>query len=195
VVPPQLKIKTFKEFLDLAKSRNEPIAFASCGIGCSQHLGFELLKNTYDFKGLHVPYKGGQEPMTAVMAGQVDALLADLAGALPFIKDGKMVALGVAGPQRAVQAPDIPTLEEASGKAFTSGSWWGFILHANTKPEVRQVLEREFSAALQRPDLREKMGQRGITLHGTSSEEFGAFMNKESERFAQAIKLSGTKLE
>src|SRR5690606_33265425 len=123
VVPPQSKIKTFKEFLDLAKSRSEPIAFASCGIGCSQHLGFELLKNTYDFKGLHVPYKGGQEPMTAVMAGQVDALLADLAGALPFIKEGKMVALGVAGPQRAVQAPDIPTLEEASGKAFTSGSW------------------------------------------------------------------------
>ena len=195
VAPKGLGVTNFKEFLALAKQKGDSMSYASFGTGSSGHLAFELLRKTYDFKMVHIPYKGVPAAMTDVMSGNVQAMLTDLAAAVPQVKAGKMLGLAIAADQRSPALPDVPTFREASGTPFTSRSWFGFLVRSGTPPEIVKTLHTEIVKALRDPAVKERLATAGLDTYGTSIEEFGAFMKSESARFADAIKFSGTKLE
>ena len=190
-----LNVTSFKQFLALAKQKGESMSYASFGNGSSGHLAFELLRKTYDFKMVHVPYKGVPAAMTDVMGGQVHAMLTDLAAAVPQVTAGKMLGLAIAADQRSPTLPDVPTFREASGTPFVSRSWFGFLVRSGTPPEVVRTLNTEIVRALRDPAVKEKLATVGLDSYGTSTEEFAAFMKSESAKFADAIKFSGTKLD
>ncbi len=190
-----LGVANFRDFLAMAKQKGNAMAYASFGNGSSGHLAFELLKKTYDFQMLHVPYKGVPAAMIDVMGGNVQVMLTDLPPAVTQIKAGKLLGLAIAAEQRNPALPDTPTFKEAGGTQFVSRSWFGFLARSGTPPEIIKVLQTEIVRALQNPGLRDKLRAAGMDTYGTSAEEFDAFMKSESARFAEAIKFSGTKID
>ena len=190
-----LGVGNFREFLAMAKQKGNAMSYASFGNGSSGHLAFELLKKTYDFQMLHVPYKGVPAAMTDVMGGNVQAMLTDLPPAVPQVKGGKLSGLAIAADQRSPALPDTPTFKEAGGTPFVSRSWYGFLVRSGTPPEIVKVLQTEIVKALHNPGLKDKLRAAGMDTYGTSAEEFDAFMKSESARFAEAIKFSGTKID
>ena len=195
VAPKGLGVTNFKQFLALAKQKGQSMSFASFGNGSSGHLAFELLRKTYDFPMVHVPYKGVPAAMQDVLSGQVQAMLTDLAAAVPQVKADRMLGLAIAADQRSPTLPDVPTFREASGTPFVSRSWFGFLVRTGTPPDVVKTLHTEIVRALRDPAVKEKLAAVGLDSYGTSSEEFAAFMKSESAKFADAIKFSGTKLD
>ena len=111
------------------------------------------------------------------------------------VKAGKMRGLALAADKRSAALPDMPTFQEAGGTRFVSRSWFGFLARAGTPPEIVKVLHDEIARALQSPVVKERLGNAGMETFGTSGEEFAAFMKSESERFAEAIRFSGTKID
>jgi len=195
VAHPGLATPTFKEFLAQAKQKGASMSYASFGNGSSGHLAFELLKKTYGFQMLHVPYKGVPQAMTDVMAGQVQAMLTDLPPGAVQVKAGKVLGLAIAADKRSPTVPDVPTFQELTGTRFVSRSWFGFLLRAGTPPDVVKTLHTEIVRALQNPGVKDKLAAAGMETIGSTQEEFLAFMKSESERFADAIKFSGTKID
>ncbi len=195
VVFPGLGITSLKDFLGVAKAKGKSMSYASFGNGSSGHLAYELFKKTYAFDMVHVPYKGVPQAMTDVMGGQVQAMLTDLLAAVPQVKSGKLAGLAIAADKRSPTLPDVPTFEEASGTKFVSRSWFGILVRSGTPPEIHRMLSQEIAKALHRPDVKEKLASLGMDTYGTSPEEFAAFMKSESDRFADAIRFSGTKIE
>jgi tripartite-type tricarboxylate transporter receptor subunit TctC len=190
-----LGVRSFRDFLAMAKQKGKEMSYASFGNGSSGHLAFELLKKTYEFDMLHVPYKGTPAAMLDVMGGNVHAMLTDLPPAATQVKAGKLIGLAIAADQRNAALPDTPTFEEAGGKKFLSQSWFGYLARSGTPTEILKVLQSEIVKALQNPALKDKLRFAGMDTYGTSAEEFDAFMKSESTRFAEAIKFSGTKLD
>ncbi len=195
VVAPALGVTNLKDFVAMAKARGKSMSYASFGNGSSGHLAFELFKKAYGFDMVHVPYKGVPQAMTDVMGGQVQAMLTDLLAAVPAVKGGRITGLAVAADKRSPTLPDLPTFEEAGGIKFVSRSWFGFLARSGTPPEILRMLNGEIVKALHKPEVKEKLASLGMDTYGTSPEEFAAFMRSESERFADAIKFSGTKVE
>jgi tripartite-type tricarboxylate transporter receptor subunit TctC len=186
---------TFKEFLAMAKQKGASMSYASFGNGSSGHLGFELLKKAYDFQMVHVPYKGVPQAMTDVMAGQVQAMLTDLPPGAVQVRAGKMLGLAIAADQRSPTVPGVPTFQEATGTRFVSRSWFGFLVRTGTPPDIVKTLQSEIVRALRNPGVREKLTSIGMDPIGSTQDEFIAFMKSESEKFADAIKFSGTKID
>ncbi len=186
---------TFREFLAQAKQKGASMSYASFGNGSSGHLAFELLKKTYDFQMVHVPYKGVPQAMTDVMGGQVQAMLTDLPPGAVQVKAGKMLGLAIAADRRSPTVPDVPTFQELTGTRFVSRSWFGFLVRSGTPPDIVKTLQSEIVRALQNPGVKEKLAAAGMDTIGSSQDEFTAFMKSESERFADAIKFSGTKID
>lgn len=190
-----LGVNDFKGFLAMAKQKGADMSYASFGNGSSGHLAFELLRKTYDFKMVHIPYKGVPAAMTDVMSGNVQAMLTDLPPAVTQVKAGKLLGLAIAADQRSPALPDVPTFQEAGGTPFVSRSWFGFLVRSGTPPEIVKTLHTEIVKALRDPAVKERLATAGMDTYGTSMEEFEAFMKSESARFAEAIKFSGTKID
>jgi tripartite-type tricarboxylate transporter receptor subunit TctC len=195
VAYPGLGTPTFKDFLATAKAKGNALSYASFGNGSSGHLAFELLKKTYGFEMLHVPYKGVPQAATDVMGGRLHAMIIDLSGAVPHVRGGKLTGIAIASERRSHLLPDLPTFEEASGTRFVSRSWFGFMVRAGTPPEIQRVLNQEIVQALRKPEIKDRLRESGIDTYGTTPAEFAAFMRSESDRFAEAIKFSGAKFE
>jgi tripartite-type tricarboxylate transporter receptor subunit TctC len=144
---------------------------------------------------LHVPYKGVPQAMTDVMGGQVHAMRTDLPPGAVQVKAGKMLGHAIAADKRSPTVPEVPTFQEATGTRFVSRSWFGFLVRAGTPPEVVKTLQSEIVRALHNPGVKEKLANAGMDTIGSTQEELLAFMKSESERFADAIKFSGTKID
>ena len=190
-----LGTRNLAEFLAVARAKGKTLSYGSFGNGSSGHLAFELLKKTYGFDMEHVPYKSTPQAMMDVIGGQIHAMLTDTPAAVPQAKAGKMTVLAIAADQRSPSLPEVPTFQEATGTRFVSRSWFGFLVKSGTPPEVQKLLQTEIVRALKSPELKDKLHDLGMDTIGSSPEEFAAFMQAESERFADAIRYSGAKAD
>jgi tripartite-type tricarboxylate transporter receptor subunit TctC len=194
IVGSEAPYKTAREFIEATKAKGSEMHYGSFGNASSGHLAFEGLKKTYGFQMIHVPYKGG-EGVNDLIAGRLDAMLNDLPAVVQFAKTGKLRILALAHDKRDPTAPDVPTFAEATGVPFSSQSWFGILVRAETPTNVREVLHREIVAALKNPQVEQKMKALGIDARPTTPEEFGAFMDREQKRLAEAIAFSGARME
>ncbi len=188
--------RTWADFIGVARSRGSAYSYASFGNGSSGHLAFEMLKRTYGFDMVHVPYKSTPQAMTDVMGGAVHAMLTDMPAAVQQVRAGRIMALAIAAEQRSGMLPEVPTFAEASsGTRFVSRSWWGFMVRNGTPAEIAHTLETEIGRALHRPEVRSRLADLGITAIGSSAAEFATFMRTEHARFGEAIRVSGATLD
>lgn len=195
VAHPGLGTKAFAEFVAMARTRGHTMSYASIGPGSSSHLGFELFKRGYGFDMVHIPYKGVPQSVLDVAGGQVQAMLMDQPVVAGQVRGGKLTGLAIAAEKRSALLPDVPTFQEASGKPFLSRSWFGMMVRSGTPPETVRILHREISTALNKPAIRDRLASVGTDVIASTPEEFAAFLKSESEKFGEAIRISGTKLE
>ena len=181
------------ELLALAKKRS--LNIASIGIGSAQHLFFEIFKNREPFDAVHVPYKGTNESMPAMLAGQIDAMFETLPSVLPLVRDGRIKALAVTTPQRVPLLPDVPSLAEAGYPGLEVTTWYAVVAPAGTPKAALDRLSAEYRRIGELPKTQQFLAEQGLIYVPVSPEEFTQQMLKESERWATIIRQQNIKVE
>jgi tripartite-type tricarboxylate transporter receptor subunit TctC len=195
VVKPDTPVNSAKELAALAKSKPEQIPFASTGNGSMPHLALELFQASAGVKFLHVPYRGAAPALTDLLGGQVQALFADTPVLLPHIRGGKLKPIGAASAARNPLLPDVSTLAEQGFPDTTADNWYGLLAPAKTPPAVVAKLNEAVVAALNSPDVREKLLQSGAVPSPTSSVEFGKVLAEEHARWGRVVKEKSIKAD
>lgn len=195
VVNPAFEAETFEDFLRVVKENPGKFVYASSGSGSSGHLSMELMKQMGDLDIVHAPYKGGAAATTAVMGDQVSALVLNQDNVLPHVRAGKLRALAVTSAERNPVYPDVPTVAESGFPGYSANSFFGLSAPAGTPPAIIDRLHRETVAALQDPDLRQKLEQVGFVVVGNSPDEFSQFMKDEITKWRETVERSGAKMD
>ena len=191
VVPPERNFKTVADLVKAANARPGAFNYSSPGVGSGSHLSAERFRIAAGIQATHVPFKGGVEAMTEVMAGRIDFFFVVLGPALPHISDGKLVALTVNGERRSAALPNVPTIGEAGFAGAASPTWFGLFLPARTPHDIVDRLRHEVSTALQTPKVREKLTVLGVEPMPMSGDEFAAYVEKEVAADGALIKTIG----
>jgi tripartite-type tricarboxylate transporter receptor subunit TctC len=193
VVRPDMPVNSAKELAALARDRPNAIPFASTGSGSMPHLALELYQAAAGVKFLHVPYRGAAPALTDLLGGQVEALFADTPVLLPHIRGGKLKPIGAASASRNPMLPDVATLAEQGFSDTTADNWYGLLAPAKTPPAVVAKLHDAVVAALNDPDVRDKLVQSGAVPSPTSSAEFGKVLSDEYARWGRVVKEKSIK--
>ncbi|MEY2952650.1 MAG: hypothetical protein RLZZ401_737, partial [Pseudomonadota bacterium] len=178
--------------VEAAKAAPGKYTYGSAGIGGSQHLAGAQFKNSAAIDIRHVPYKGSGPAAQDLIAGHIDMMLDT--GSLGSIRGGLLKPLAVAAAKRIQVLPDVPTFAEA-GIPMVASAWYGIMLPANASPEVVARLNKEFNAALQKPDIRNKLVEMGAEIQGGSADEFARFALSEIKRYEGIVHSSGAPKE
>ncbi len=191
VVAPELKVDTFKAFIDYARASPGRISYASVGSGSASHLTMELLKSEAKIYTVHIPYRGFPPAVTDMLAGNIQAMFAIIPGVLPHVKAGKMKALAVTSLKRSALAPDVPSVAELGYPQLESLAWIGLLAPASTPPEVLDRLSSETVRAMTAPDARDLLGKQGFDVVASSPTDFKRWIAAEAEKWARVIRASG----
>ena len=195
VTLPGFPATTVADLIRVARAKPGGLIYASAGVGSPQHLGMELLKARANVDILHVPYKGGGPAMTDVLAGRVQIYMASIPGMLPFIKDGRLKVLGVAGIERSNVFPNIPTIAETVPGYEFVGTWYGMLTQSKVAPAIIARINAILNTALQAEDTRQILISQGSDPRPMSVEDFTRFVRSDCPNWARAVKLAGIKPE
>ena len=187
--------KTMPEMVAWAKANPGRLTYGSSGIGASNHLAPEWLAYLTDIEMVHVPYKGSGPAIIDIIGGQIMMFNDNEPSILPQIKNGKVRALAVTGPQRSVSLPGVPTMEEAGYKGFVVEPWFGFMAPAATPKTAVDKLNAAFNTALQNPRVKKRLEDSGLRIVGGAPGHLGDLIRTETERWARVIKANNIKAE
>ena len=194
-VNPSLPVNSVKEFVALAKLKPGELQYASGGVGGSLHLGFELFKLTAGIDVLHVPFRGAGPAVIDVAGGHTKAIIATITTLAPHIRSGKLKALGVSGTKRNPVLPEIPSIEEAGVPGYEAGNWIGLVAPAGTPLDIVAKLNREIGAIQDTEEFKKTLVTDGAEVVKMSPAQFGAFMEKEMEKWGRVVKEGNIKAE
>lgn len=195
VVSPAKGMKRAADLVAAAKAQPNAMNFSSVGLGTATHLSAERFLASAGVQVVHVPFKGGAEAMTEVLAGRVDFFFGPVALVLQQVRDGKLVALAVNTSKRSATLPDVPTTAEAGVSDAEYPIWFGIFAPAGTPREVVERLSRETLKALQTPKVRERLAALGVDPMPMSPDEFAAHVNNEVSLNAALARKAGLKAE
>lgn len=191
----QVPVKTVKELIDLAKKDPGRLTFGSSGVGGAHHLSGELFASEAGMQLSHVPYKGGAPAATDLMAGHIDMMFEMGYAAMPAIQAKKVHPLAVTSAKRLALLPDVPTMAESGLPGFESYNWQGVIAPAGTPDAVIQKLNAAFNSILKKPEVQKAFEATGGQSAGGTPEEFAAFIQSETEKWAKVIKSANISVE
>lgn len=188
VANPKLPVASVEQLVAYGRAHPDKLTYATSGVGNPQHLNGELLQSLAGIKMVHVPYKGAAAQLVDVAAGSVDLTFVSLAGALPFIKSGKVKPLAVTSAKRASFAPDIPALAEyAPLKGYALENWFGVFVPAGTPLQVQQKLAAAIGRALKDEKFVASIRELGGEVQPMSQDEFRAFIKAQTAVFAKVV--------
>jgi tripartite-type tricarboxylate transporter receptor subunit TctC len=196
VAHPSLPANTLDELIKLAKAKPGSINYASYGSGSQPHLAGEMLKNKAGIDLVHIPYKGISLAVPAVMAGEVQLTFAGIATSSAPLKSGRIKAIAIGGTQRSPLFPQVPTFTELGYPEVETHAWFGLFLPAGAPRDAVTRTYQDTKNVLDDPEFRQKqLIDRGYEVVGSAPEEFAAYIRKDSESRARAVKISGAKAE
>jgi tripartite-type tricarboxylate transporter receptor subunit TctC len=193
VIAPSKGVRTIQDLVAAAKAKPASFNYASVGVGSATHLSVERLRLSAGFEAVHVPFRGGPEALTEVMAGRVEFYFCPINTALPYIREGKLLALVVNSTKRAAELPDVPTVIEAGYPDAEFPIWLGMLVPAKTPQDIVGKLHAETEKALRTPATRERLAKAGIEPLNMSPSEFDARVKKEIEANRALAKAAGIK--
>jgi tripartite-type tricarboxylate transporter receptor subunit TctC len=194
VVNPRTKAGSVRELIELARSRPGELNYGSSGNGASPHLAAEMFARAAGIRMVHVPFKGMQPVLVALVSGEVDLTFADIA-VMPLVRSGRLTALAVTTAKPSPLVPGVPTLAESGVAGVDIPSVAGFLAPAGTPRDTVAFVNASMARALAAGDLRERLIGLGFEPYQTTPEEFGAFLAAEVRRYAQVIKDAGIKVD
>jgi tripartite-type tricarboxylate transporter receptor subunit TctC len=193
IVNPSVPAKSVKDLIALAKAK--PLNAGSSGIGGTGHLAVELFNLQAGTKITHVPYKGGGPAMIDLLAGNIQLIFATAASSISHINSGKARALAVTTSKRSALVSDVPTVSEAGLKGFEANNWNAFLVAAGTPRPIINRLNKELSAALLAPDIKDFLFKQGLDSAPGTPEALAKYMKSEYAKWAKVIKAAGIQTE
>ena len=195
VVPPELPVKTVKEFVALARARPGTLNYASVGNGNPLHLAGELFKVAAGIDMTHVPYNGSAPALTALLGNQVQAMFDVVLTSNPHIKAGKLRALGLTGARRLALLPGVPTIAESGYPGYEAGIWFAMVVPRATPAAIVQRLNAEVTRILKLPEMKSRFDGLALELIPGAADEVAAFTLREQARWARLVREKGIRLE
>lgn len=195
VVHPSVPVKTVAEFVALAKKEPGKLAYASSGPGTPYHMAGELFKAMTGTDILHVPHKSSGEARNDVMGGHVQMMFDAVTTMKGSIDAGQVRALGTTGTMRSTILPDVPTVAEAGAPGYEATIWLGIMAPAGTPKEIVDRLNAEIAKAIAKPAIREAWAKQGAVPMAMTPAEFGAFLQRDIDKWAKVVQVSGAKVQ
>lgn len=192
---PALPIKSVSDLIAVAKKSPDSIRFASSGNGSSSHLAMDVIRAMTGIQYIHIPYRGGGAAMLDVISGQADITMQPITETMPYVKDGKLRPLGQTGLKRSLIAPEIPTIDEAGVKGYSTTTWYMVLGPANLPKNIVQYLQTEILKAVNSPEVKEKLLASGVTIVNGGPSEAKELLYSDYKKWADRIKSSGTVIE
>ena len=190
----QLKIHTVADLIAYAKANPAKLNYGSGGNGSAGHLAGEMFKQRAGIFALHIPYRGANPAQLALLAGEVDFNIDNLAAAAPNIRAGKLKALAVTSLDASASLPGVPPLS-ATFKGFSIDTWWGLVAPAATPKPIIDKLNKAFVAALNAPETKTRFAALLAEPVATTPQQFDSFMAAERAKYQQVVKASGAKVD
>jgi tripartite-type tricarboxylate transporter receptor subunit TctC len=195
VVHPSVPANTTRELIQYLKTTSTPVSYSSAGNGSQPHLSAEMFKTMSDTKMLHVPYKGGPQAMTDLVAGHVQVSLATAPSAVPFIKSGRIKALGVSSRQRIPALPDVPTINDSGLPGYEASGFFGLVGPANLPPAIAAKIHSAVVRIVKEPAMSKYLSEQGADAYTSSQAEYAAFLRDEVAKWGKVVKETGAKID
>ena len=195
VTHPKSNFKSAAELVATAKANPGRINYASPGVGTPHHLSMELFKSTANVFLTHIPYRGTAPAVSDLLGGQVDIMFLPIHVALPQIRAGKLIALGLGSEQRHPLLPNVPTIAESKVGQVNVDMWFGIFAPKNTPNDIVQAYNKEIKLILASEDIQKAFQPQGMDPANSTPEEFGRLVEKDAIRWAALIKSQNIKAE
>ena len=192
-VHPSLPAKTVKQLIALARARPGEIIYGSPGAGSISRLANSLFNMMAGIKMTHVGYKGSGAAMADVLSGQVQFYAPNLFLSLPYIRAGKLHALGVTTAERSPIAPEIPTIAESGLPGYEVSTWFGTFVHGATPRDIVNRLHQELAQIVKSRDMQERLAKDSLTPVASTPEEFAREVARDTEKYGKVIRALGLK--
>jgi tripartite-type tricarboxylate transporter receptor subunit TctC len=195
VVHPSLEAKSVSELVALLKAKPGQLNYASGGNGASQHLAGELFKFLTGTDVQHVPYKGSAASLPDLLAGRMTFMFADLPLVLPYVKDGKLRALAIAGRNRIAQLPDVPTVAESGVKDYEASAWYALFAPAKTPAAIIDKLQVAIAKELRTPEAQRRLDTMGVEPVLGTPADLHRFQASEIARWSEVVKAAKIRID
>ena len=187
-VKASLPVNNLKELIEYAKKNPGKLSYASFGNGTTAHFAGEMLKSMAGIFAVHIPYRGQGPALTDLLAGNVDFMFGNLPDFLPYIKSGKIKAIGTTYLTRAPLAPEIPTIAEQGFPTFETDSWYGIVAPSSMTKDAVDRMNQVINRALQDPAVKKNLGDRGIEIIGGTPAKFQEHIQSEILKYERIVK-------
>ena len=193
-VHPSLPAKSVAELIAYARANPGKLNQGSSGTGALQHLSGEMMAYKAGVKFTHIPYKGGAAALAATLGGEVDMSFTTLLSARPHMQSNRLRILGITAGKRSPAAPELPTIAEGGVPGFEANQWYGVITSAKVPKDIVNKLSLALNAAVNAPDVAERLMKDGSTPNGTTPAQFQMHIKSEIAKWRELIKVAGIKL-
>src|SRR5258705_982411 len=195
VVTDALPVNTLQEFLAYARANPGRVAYGTAGIGSAGHLAVELLQSLAGVRLVHVPYKGNAPALADLIGGQIQVSLLTLPSVLPYVKSGKVRAIGTSGSRRSPALPEVPTIAEAGVPGYEYTPWYGMFGPGTLPKPLAARLNSAVNTSLADAGVREKLAQQGLEVQSMTSDQFTGVVRDDVARWGKIIRELGVRGE
>lgn len=191
----KLPVSNVKELIAYMKANPGKLNYSSASVGSLTHLVMELFKQTFGVEATHIPFKGSSESMMAVVTNEVGMGFASPSGMKPLLKEGKLRALAIASARRSSVMPDVPTMSEMGFQNLDSPLWYVLAVPKDTPPAAVKKLHDAYLAALQSPDVRNRLKDLGVEPMGADATAAAKLMDTDIQRWKSLVQAANIKLD
>lgn len=195
LVHPSVPAQTMQELTAYLKKNPGKANYATAGNGSPGHLGIEMYKKMTGIEMTHIPYKGGAPALAGLAGGETTLSFAIVPESVALVNSGRLRALAITTLERSPQYPNLPTVAESGVPGYELLSWYGFVVRAETPPEIVAKLNDAFDGALQDKAMHKKLTDMGFDVVGGKPEVLSKLMRVESEKWRQVIVDADIKLD
>lgn len=192
---PQSGIKTMRQLVERAKAHPGELAYASAGIGGTQHLSAEMFKSAAGIDIRHIPYKGSGPAQADFLGNQVPLMVDSVTAGLPHVQSGKAIALAVTTAKRLPQLPNVPTIAESGYPGFEAIGWAAVLAPKDTPAPIVDFLSQRIGAILNSPAMQGYLRERGAEPMAMAPAQTGTFIQGEIAKWGAAVKSSGAEVD
>jgi len=186
---------TVKELITLARAQPGKLAYASAGSGSATHLGAELFKYSTGVDLIHVPYKSAGLATSALLSGEAQVVLTNMASVMPHLKSGRIKALGISESKRSALAPTLPTVAESGVEGFEYSTWYAMLVPAGTPKAIIQHIGSDLAALIRHSKTHDRFVSLGMETYVTTPAELDAYLYSEIAKWDKVIRAAGVRAE